>query len=266
MKIKTHIIRIGSVVPNGVGGPNAGALDLIYSYLLQEFQEDKYDHININQIGDDLEEFIMKTGKNDIHINLRYPVFKDFENKSALEQNRIRLDAVHSALTKIAEHDDKLDINKLKAIRNKILANNFSFNFIYKQYANKIDKSLLGKIIISPEIEAFKIYISIMKNEEEKCKLLIYSGIPTDFYFSDLFFYGKWKNKDEFVISGKRSEIEIHVFPNECRLDFTNNLGSGAKAPLFELFKSDADKEKTLQEYINSLNPSIAAIISQSSN
>lgn len=259
-----NIIRIGSVVPNGVGGPNAGALDLIYSTLLKEYRQDRYNYIGINQIGDDLDEFIMKTGKNDIHINIRYPATKNFASKSTSEQNRIRLDVVHNALSKIAIREGKLDIDKLNQIREKILAHNFNFQILYKEHENKMDKSVSIRIIINPGVKVFKIYTLVIKNGKEKCKFLIYSGKPTDFYFDDLFFYGKWKSGNEFVISGKRSEMGIHIFIDECKIEFVNSISNTSQAPLFELFKSDADKTKSLVDYINSLNPTIATILKYS--
>jgi hypothetical protein len=75
MPVKTNIFRLISVVKHGVGGSGAGMLDLIFSFLLQEFELDIYSYITINQIGDDLNEFVMKEGKN-VHINIRYPVFE----------------------------------------------------------------------------------------------------------------------------------------------------------------------------------------------
>jgi len=49
-------------------------------------------------------------------------------------------------------------------------------------------------------------------------------------------------------------------------LKFVNNTESKDKAPLFELMKADADKDKTLKDYIESLNPAIAAMLTNSLN
>src|SRR5262245_31011316 len=126
--MKLHILRLGSIIPEGVGGPEAGSIDLIYSFLLQEYKCDYYDHIHINQIGDDLEEVIIKTGRK-IHINIKYPA-KGFDNKSSEEKNLVRLDVVHTALLRIAEKEKKLDVDSLVKIKEHILERNFLFDLV----------------------------------------------------------------------------------------------------------------------------------------
>src|ERR1700683_733173 len=110
-------VRLGSVVAHGVGGPEAAALDLIYFFLLQEFGQALYSHIIINQIGNNLDEFVMKEPGNKIHVNIRYPAYEDFEAKSKDEKNMIMLDVIHSALLRVADYDKKLDIIQLEGIR-----------------------------------------------------------------------------------------------------------------------------------------------------
>ena len=119
-------------MPEGVGGPEAGSIDLIYSYLLQEYNCDFYDHIHINQIGDDLQEMIMKVGKK-IVTNINYPS-NGFENKTIKEKNQIRLDIVHTALVRIAEKEKKLNINNLE--RFEIVLLNRILNLIF--YTNSM--------------------------------------------------------------------------------------------------------------------------------
>jgi putative transposase len=111
MAPKTHILRLESVVPHGVGGTEAGIIDLIYAFLLQEYGQDIYSYIHVNQIGEDLDEVIIKDGKN-IYINVRYPAIEGLEQRSTKERNRIRLDVAHTALLKIAEYEKKLDVTK----------------------------------------------------------------------------------------------------------------------------------------------------------
>jgi len=96
--------------------------------------------------------------------------------------------------------------------------------------------------------------------------LSIFRGKPTDYYIADFFSIGKWKGQDEFILKGKKSEIEFHVQLSTCNLKFVNNTESKDKAPLFELMKADADKDKTLKDYIESLNPAIAAMLTNSLN
>ncbi len=264
--MKTHILRLGSVVANGVGGPEAGAIDLIYTCLLQHYEQDIYSHIHINQIGDDLNELIGKEGNN-VYINIRYPVHQGFESKSVEDKNRIRLDVVHQGLLRIAEHYGKIDIIKLEAIKSKILENNFCFDFIYRTHVNKKRSSLIGKIVVSPKIDRFNFYAVIEESGNQICKLLIYSG-KTTHYFEDFFFYGKWKNENEFVISGKRKEVEIHVSVDKCSCEF-KNLTHYEKPPYFEMMRADiseADKEKAYRDWVHSMPPGIAAIVTQEPN
>ena len=101
--MKLHIFRLNSIAPGGVGGPEAGALDLIYSLLLQKFDSHVYSHIFINQIGDDLDEGIFRNGK-EIAINIKYPV-ENFDEKFVKEKNIIRLEIIHMALLRIAEKE-----------------------------------------------------------------------------------------------------------------------------------------------------------------
>jgi hypothetical protein len=122
-----YILRLNSVVRDGVGSsPEAATLELIYSVLLERKGIVDYRELSINQIGEDLNEFISKEGKK-THINIRYPATLGFDEKSIFEQNRIRLETVHAALCRIAIEDKKLDIGKLEEIKEEILANDFNF-------------------------------------------------------------------------------------------------------------------------------------------
>jgi hypothetical protein len=267
--MKTHLIRLGSVVPHGVGGPEAGCIDLIYSFLLQEYHQNIYSHIGINQIGDDLDEFVMKMPGNCIHINIRYPVHENFESKSVTEKNRIRLDVVHESLLRIAKEDNKLDIDKLEIIRDKILKQDFSFDLVYKVFLNKKNESLLAKIIITPLEDRFKYFVIVEENEIVKCKHLIYIGMPSDYYIDGLFSTGKWKGVNEFIVSGKKKEMEIHINVDKCSVEYLNVSGYNGKAPFFELMKKQSSKDendKAYKNWIHSLPPAIAAIVAQEAN
>jgi len=124
-------LKLNSVVDHGVGGDaEAGVFDLIYSFLLNECGQNFYSAIVVNQIGDDLNEIILREGKR-IHINIRYPVYEDFESKQFNEKNRIRLDVIHTSLLKIAEYEKKLDPQKLETIRSKIIEQDFKFHFLF---------------------------------------------------------------------------------------------------------------------------------------
>lgn len=262
--MKTNLLHLDSVVPNGVGGPEAGMISLIYSFLLSECGLDFYKYIHINQIGDDLDEVIINKGK-EVYINIRYPAHSDFNLKNAVEKNIIRLEIVHAALLRIAAKNDKINVDVLGAIKERIIKSNFLFEIIYNAYHNKKKENLIAKVIIQPASEKFNFYVTITDDQMEKCRILIYEGKPTDYYVDDLFYYGKWKNENEFILSGKQSEIEFHFFADKCIIELINKSENKNSAPVFNLYKTGAG-EKDLQDYINSLNPGIAAVIVQSQN
>jgi len=210
----------------------------------------------------------MKDPGNKIHVNIRYPAYMDFESKSVDEKNKIRLDVVHAALLRVADYDKKLDIDQLEAIRRKVLDNNFSFEFVYKSYVNKKNESLIAKIIVHPEMESFKYYAIIEENGKIRCRVDIYNGRTGVFFGEDFFSQGKWKGTNEFIIWGKRKEVEIHVLVDECRADFVN-LTQYANPPYFTMMRADIseeNREKSHQDWQHSLPPAVAAVIRQANN
>lgn len=210
--MKTQV-RLNSVVPHGVGSsPESGAIDLIYAFLLHKFDQSIYRYISINQIGTELSEFVMKERGKNVHVNIRYPVYDDFEAKSIDEKNRIRLDVIHSGLLRIADHDKKLNVEKLEAIKREILNKNFSFEFDLRTFRNKNNPSLVAKISVRPEMKSFDYFLSVEEKGIEVCKVLIYKGMTNLFYFDQLFKEGKWKNEKELIITGKEKQIQMRFF------------------------------------------------------
>jgi hypothetical protein len=256
--VKLHIIRIESVIPAGIGGPEAGALDLIYSFLLQEYKCDYYGHIQINQIGDDLDELIIKDGKH-IHINIRYPA-NDFEKKSLKERNLFRLEVVHTALMRIAEEDKKLDFTSLQKIRDRIIHQDFVFDFVYKQYVDhRFD--VTGKIIIHPMNDKFCFYFLAEQNSIILCNILLYEGLCTEYYIPEIFHSGKWKTANEFVIKDKKKELELHVFVDQEGVKLIN-LTRYKSPPFYEMMKAGAPNIDARKDWLHSLPPGTAGAIS----
>jgi hypothetical protein len=259
--MKTEIINLGSVVKNGVG-PKNGAINLIYSYLLQEYGLNLYNRIKINQIGDDLEELIMREYKN-IHISIRYPADPDYDKKTISEKNNFRLNIIHAGLLRLAHTYNKLDVDKLEAIRSKILENNFLFDIPYKSFINPKQKNQVAKIIIHPQESTFTVYVTIEENGQRRCRILLYNGRPTDYYITAFFSYGKWYGNNKVVISGKYKEVEMHVDVNKCNVDIVN-LSRYEKPPFFEMMRSEiseSDHEKAHQNWLDSLPPGMADFI-----
>jgi hypothetical protein len=255
--MKLHILRLGSVVPEGVGGPEAGSIDLIYSYLLQEYNCAVYPHIHINQIGDELEELVMKmSGK--MRVNIKYPS-KGFDSKSKEEKNLIRLNVVHTALLRIAEKEKKLDVIKLEKIKERILEQHFEFDFIYKQFEDQKDQTV-GKILIHPLQDKFCFYFSVEKNGAELTRILLYEGKSTPFYIPDIFYKGKWKSRNQFIISSKNKEEELHVLIDENRVEVVN-LTKYKNPPFFEMMKAGERSEEAYKDWLHSLPPGAAGAI-----
>lgn len=259
--MKTQI-RLNSVVPNGVSGPEAGAINLIYEYWLSYYSQNAYSYININQIGDDFNEVLVKKGK-EIYINIRYSTPSDFDSRSDEEKNRMRLEVIHAGLLLIAEKEKKMDISALEEIKDIILANNFSFDFTCKTYKNKKNDNLIAKLIVHPEVSEFKYYIQIEEQSEIKCRKQIYRGNTSGYYIHDLFKLGKWENNNKFILTGKRHEVEIHIIIDQCKIEYVN-LTPYQKPPFFEMFKTDntkEEKEEARNNFENSIPPSIKSAI-----
>ncbi len=244
-----------SVVPHGVGSSSeASAIELIYAILLRRFDADVYS-FSINQIGNDLEEFILKEPGNKIHINFRYPAYKDFESKTVQERNLIRLEVIHAALLKIAENDSKVAADKLNLIKEDIIENDFNYEFQVKQFTNRKNKDLVAKIILHPRVDKFVYYISIENKGQEFLRLLLYNGLPGYDYFTKFFQKGKWRGENEVIITGKDNIVETHVLLDQKRIDFIN-LTNYENPPMFQLMKADIskkEKERALNDWYDSL-------------
>ncbi|MBN8877487.1 MAG: hypothetical protein J0I32_08070 [Sphingobacteriales bacterium] len=236
--MKTQI-KLGSIVRHGIGGPQSGAIALIYEFLLGELNQTSYKYISVNQIGDDLDEVIVKMPVGQIYVNVRYPADEDFKSKSIDEQNRIRLEIMHTGLLRIAKHEGKLDIGQLESIKEKILTNNFSFSFLVKTFTNPRSSSLSANLIIEPKMDRFDYFISTVENGTEKCKVLIYEGATSVYYFGYFFTKAKWKGDNELIITGNRKEVAIHVLMDKCKVVY-ESLAELSETSAFEIYKANS--------------------------
>lgn len=255
------------MVLHGVGGPQAGAVNYIYSQLLQQFNIDAYRYIHINQIGVENNEVIIKEGKK-ININVRFPAREDFEQLSDFDQNVIRLEIIHIGLCRIAAYENKIDIGKLNEIKAIVLEKKFDFSFLLKKFENKKNPEFIGSLFIKPQNKRFDFFASIKNGDTELCNLPIFSGGTSDFYFSNFFSKGKWTAKGELIISGSSTEVEIRINTEACTVEFVN-LTRYEKPPLLELMRSDLseeEKSKAYRDWIHSLPPGMAAIVDSNPN
>jgi hypothetical protein len=255
-----------SIAPHGVGGPEAGAISAIYGKLLHDCGQDHY-QVMVLQIGEgtDPDEVILKGPGNKMHINIRYPAPADFETRSVDEKNRYRLDVIHAALNRIADYDGKYDKSKLEQIRNKILEHDFAFQFHVKKFVYRKNKDLIAWIDVDLQMDRFLYFIVVERQGKVTNRILIYQGITNFYYFTMFFQKGNWKSENHLVLTGKENVVETHVFINENRVEFVN-LTSYDKPPIFEMMKtriSEEEKEKAHQDWLHSLPPSVATLISQ---
>jgi hypothetical protein len=264
--IKKEILRLGSVVKHGVGGIGAGHIDIIYSYLLLQHKLDFYDYIHVNQVNDELEEFVMKDGRK-IYVNIRYPAYENFERRTEIERAYIRVDVVHQALLMIAKKDERFSEEIINKIRTDIIEHNYSYDFVLHEWISNYDKDLSVKLVVNPRENQFDFYAVIYYAAQQKCKTHLYDGKCTSFYFNDLFNRGKWINKDEFVLSGSAKQVNIHILANECKVKFVN-LTEGEYSPLFEMMRANSKINANVLygEWMNSLPAATAAIIRDATN
>lgn len=264
--MQLEILRLESVVPNGVGGPGAGALGLMYTYLLQKHEITYYKFIIVNQIDEDLEEGIFKIGSRAIHVNVRYPASQEFQHMSPNERNLIRIEVIHAGLTELAKFDTRIDTNALNLIKNEILKCNFEFNIPYKEHRCKSDRSLSAEITIQPSESKFDFYAVFKRDDMEFARYQIFSGRPIVFYVDALFSNVKWKGTDQLIITGKSPDMEIHVILNENRVEYINH-SKYSNAPFFEMMKRDqSNADKAYRDWVHSLPPEIAAVLERSDN
>ncbi|SEM91148.1 hypothetical protein SAMN04488505_10724 [Chitinophaga rupis] len=257
------MLRLGSVV-EGELTQYTEAVTYIYDHLWQEMGGYPYTYIHVNHIGDsELQEVIAKIGK-EVYINVRIPIGKEYHQKSILEKQTLFLEIFQTGLLRLAEKEKRINPSTLETIKSKILEQNFDFAITYKAFINKKRDDLVAKVIVRPMMHSFEVSLVIEEKGTTKCEFLIYRGKPTDYYLDDLFSLGKWKG-EQFILGGKESEIEFHVLP-ECKIELVNISDQTDKAPQFEMMKVDADREKSLKDYMATLNPAILAALKNSDN
>lgn len=235
--MKGHLLRLQSSIINGFGGPDVGSINLMYSVLLEEYGLDYYSQIDIHQIGDDLNEFIEIKGKK-VWININYEGIEDFENRSFVEKNKVRLNLIDKAMNQLAEKDKRTDKQLIDNIKKKIESLNYYFDITYKYWPFENQNNLISKLIIQPLEKSFDFYLVIVNNKNVICNKLIYSGITNDFYIDLLFRKGKWKNSNEFVLTGLQKEVQIILEINTCQVFIEYLTSYNNDNSIFEMMKA----------------------------
>ena len=243
---------------------SSGGINLIYTFLLQEYNIDFYRYITIHHLSDDIgQEFIMKDRAGSLDISIRFPVDGQDPALDTLRgRNLVRLEMIHIALMRWADDDPRVDKDKLESMRRLIIERDFAFDILYKSFSSKVDDRLSASVVIKPGENFYDIYVVIEKDGVEICKSLIYCG-RTSNYLDGFFSSGKWKKSKEFILFGKRREVEIHLSIDECRVSYVN-LTRYPNPPFFTGMRADISEEQrraAIKDFEHSLPPAIAGAI-----
>lgn len=101
------IIHLDSLIGNGVGGSGAGAINLIYSFFLNQHIQNFYSYVTINQVNDTMQEFIAKRPGNSLHVNIQLPC-PNFNKLTTTGRNEFRLNVIHEAMLRAVSFNKKL--------------------------------------------------------------------------------------------------------------------------------------------------------------
>ncbi|WP_160711688.1 hypothetical protein [Chitinophaga solisilvae] len=255
-----RLVSLGIVEINLYGE----GISYIYAEMLKKNGITFYNHIQIIQTCEKDQNLILPQGK-DINIKLTYDDGEDFSLKDDYKKQLFFVDVVHTALLFLAARDNRLDVEVLNSIKAEILSNNFNIPINYKSFISPKNELLKANVIVHPLMRHFNVYLEIEKSGELLKSLLIYKGKPTTFYLPDYFSKGKW-SKNNFVLSGRHTDMEISLSLTDFNLEFINKSGIEGKAPKFELMKADSDKATALSDYLQTLNPAIVAVLTSSQN
>ncbi|MFX1704513.1 hypothetical protein PV783_11195 [Chitinophaga sp. CC14] len=242
----------------------AEGISLVYGGMLKKHGLTFYSHIQIVHTSEKDQDLVIGERK-DFHVRISYDPGVDFVLKDDHTRQIIMINIIHEALLKLARQKHHLDIEVLNLIKTELIKSPLEFRVKYKMFTHPKDKTLLINVIIHPLLRHFNIYLELEKSEEIVANLLIYKGVNVPDYFTDFFSKGKWAKK-EFVLSGKATDMEIHLSLEDYSLKYVSTSGIEGKAPKFELMKADADKRTALEEYLHTLNPAIVAVLMGSAN
>lgn len=238
----------------------AEGISLIYGGMLNKNELTFYSHIHIIHTGEKDQDFVFEGNRKNIDVRISYDLETDFALKDDYFIQLTMVNIIHDALINLARQDSRLNIEILNSIKAEIVERPFDFRIKYKTFVHPKDKALSLNVIVHPLLRYFNIYLELEKNGEIATNLLIYKGINVPTYFSDFFSKGKWVKK-EFILSGKDTDMEIHLSLEDYSLKYVSTSGIEGKAPKFELMKIDADRKTALAEYLHTLNPAIVAIL-----
>jgi len=208
------LIHLTSKTGPDIAGPEAETLCLIYMLLLHEYGIDHYRHISITLVGAGDDEVVTKYPGKKIAVGLRYPVPEDLALKGVDGRKRVRLDAIHAALLRVAAFEHKLDADLLEGIRRRILKNDLSFEFVCQR---EMRGRVQATLVVHADVTGLDYYVMAGEGGRVRFKLWIYSRSASVAQFVEDPLQLAWKDDDQLIISGRSMEEEICVLVKEGR-------------------------------------------------
>ncbi|SEW49826.1 hypothetical protein [Chitinophaga arvensicola] len=258
------MLRLVSVTDEPINS-RAEGISMIYAGMLKKHELTFYRHIHIIHTREKDQNLIIGEGKHIVNVKFSYDPGKEFSSKDDEYLQLTMIEIIHQALLMLATQDEHLDIAILYAIKAELIRTPLDFRVKYKTFTHPKDKTFLANVIVHPLTRYFNIYLELEKNDTIITSLLIYKGINVPTYFPDYFSKGKWL-KNEFILSGSCTDMDIHLSFNDYTLTYVSTSGMEGSAPKFELMKAEAYRKKALEEYLHTLNPAIVAVLKSSEN
>ena len=200
-------LNIKSTASYGMG-LHTKAIALIYEKLLEHNNQNFYSHIGIVQVESIWQE-VLFTQRKEIYINLYYPYYNDFEEKSATDKNLMILDFVHQCLVKIAAFENRLNKEKLLLIKQNILDKKFLYELLVKHNLRKTSKGIIeAEITVVPEIYFFNLFFTVKRNNKKIWRVNFFQS-NTSIWLKEFFSKGTWISGTEIIYRNKNGEIEF---------------------------------------------------------
>lgn len=239
-----------------------GFLACIYNFLYALHNINFYEFITIELSVGEKEKFRLA------YLNNRRPfIFVNFSPQDfyaiddAVSKKIFLLNTLHEILINLSETDHHIPSSTLTSFKETILKRNFNFAIALLQVANPKMPNSTGELYVVPDLCFFNFFVKLQTPDKQLISL-IYSGLPSEYYINDLFYSGRWKGLKEFVIKGKRSEMQFHIYLESGKTEL-ENITKSDSSPVFNMFKANAGS-KELSDYVNAQPEQIKLLINNS--
>lgn len=239
--MKRTQIKLNSICKDGIGhSVGAELLPTLYEFLLHKEGQDYYKSITVLQISDTEEERVGEIPTRNGFVRIIRDTL-GFDLLDINEKNIVRLGILHEGLLRLANDYKKIDIGTLQRIKEKVLKNNFEFEFIFKS-AKSVQNNIVVDLSVAPGFESFKYYVTIRAHKEILCRQLIYVGLA-DFYYNKFVFNKIVIKKEDVSIFDKDEHAEIKVNIKNCFIDVLNH-SLYSNPPEYTFWRGDITKQQ----------------------